>query len=72
MAVRSQSAKLFSGRAGLRATVPSPLPAYTPGANPAHALALAPPLPAPEFLAAAQGDPPPDRGRTAGWPHGPT
>ncbi len=71
MAGRSKSSKLFLERAGVRPTVATPHPVYATGANPAHALELSPPLPIPEYQAATQGDPVPDRGRTEEWPNGP-
>lgn len=70
MAVRSKSSRLFTERVGLRPTYRLPTPTYVVGSNPVHSAALRPPLPNPEYQGVTQGDPPPDRGATAEWPHG--
>jgi hypothetical protein len=64
----TRSARAFQERRGLRPTFRGPLPALEAGGNPAHRIALSPPLPLAPFQALAQGDDPPDRGATHAWP----
>lgn len=70
MSVRSRSAKVFLERAGVRRTLRPPLPTAAPGLAPVLTVRVAAPLPLAEYQAVTLGNPPPDRGASAEWPHG--
>jgi hypothetical protein len=65
----SRSALAYRERSGLCRTLRGPYPAAAPRENPAHSFPVAPPLPAPELLRAAGGQPP-DSGPAQIWPFG--
>jgi hypothetical protein len=67
----SRSSRTFLQRIGAEPTVRGPLATIVPDALIVHRIPLAPPKPWPRLLLKAEGGPPPDRGRTDVWPHGP-
>jgi hypothetical protein len=66
----TRSSQTFLQRVGIEPTVPGPMPVIVPDGLIVHRIPLLPPLPKPVLLLPAEGEPPPDRGRTDTWPHG--
>ena len=62
-------AKPFLERAELIRAYRNPEPRLQPGASRVHTIPLKSPLPLPELQGHFVGEPPPDQGKTLGWPH---
>jgi hypothetical protein len=66
----NRSSRAFLQRMGLEATTRGPMPTIAPATRIIARIPLVPPLPKAPLLLIGQGEPPPDRGRSAVWPHG--